>query len=93
MTFEFVEFVQNLWGQRRVVEPTQYGIVRVIAKIEHTHSCACESVRDPAVGNREESLGFLDEVRGTTSLLSTLVQTSLHLLWSLLSPCGVGSYP
>ena len=51
----FVEFVHNLWGQRRVGESTQYGIVGVIAKVEYTLSRACQSVRDPAAPSGGES--------------------------------------
>jgi hypothetical protein len=87
----FIKFVHNLWGQRRAVKSTRYGIVRVIAEIEHTLSRASESVRDPAVGNREESLGFLDEVRGTTGILAYLI-SNVSFNFSAL-PCGVGCDP
>ena len=57
-----VEFVHNHWWQRRLVESTHNSIVSIITKVEYALSCASESVRDPTVGNREEPLGFLDEV-------------------------------
>ena len=48
----FVEFVPNLWGQKREVESTRYGIVNIIAEIESTLSRAINWDYDPAVERR-----------------------------------------
>ena len=75
-----VEFIHDLWGQRRAIKATRYGVVRIIAKIKYILARSGESVHDPAVRNGEESLGFLNEVPDSTDILANLAQTSLQLL-------------
>ena len=75
-----MEFVHNLWRQKGYVEPTRHRIVRAIAKMEHSLPSTSESVRNPVVRDREQSLGSLNEVCDAAAVLANLAQTPPQLL-------------
>ena len=52
---------------------------KVLSQRSNALSCTGESVHNPAVGNWEQSLGFLNEVRDTIRILENLAQTSTSL--------------
>ena len=66
--------IYTLLKQSRHPPVDSMGVARIIGKIDHTLARPPESVhrvqQRPAVGNREESLGFLNEVRDAASIFA-----------------------